>query len=368
VITIYRRHLEACKHTSRRHKSCSCPIWAQGTLRGKTIRRSLDLRNWEAAQRLVREWEVHAPEQTVTVEEACARFIADAKARKLREGTILKYEQSVKMLKAMGKKTLREVTVHDIRTMRESWKIAGITMQKRLETMKAFFKFCVAAEWLDISPAAAVKAPVVKDKPTLPFTDEEIKRIFEALETKYLDAHPFSSELTKKKIKAFILVMLYSGIRISDCVFLRKDRVKDGKLFIRTHKTGVPVWVPLPQNVLDALDDIGASDFYFTTGAGKVKTWTTEWEERLKKVFVLAGMPEAHSHMLRDTFSVNLLRKGRTIEDVAALLGNTVAVCEKHYSPWVQSRQKALEEAVKATWGVTIPVLIKTHATGFRAT
>jgi len=91
-------------------------------------------------------------------------------------------------------------------------------------------------------------------------------------------------------------------------------------------------------------------DYYFSTGLGKVKTWTTEWEERLKKVFVLAGFPNAHSHMLRDTFSVNLLRKGRTIEDVAGLLGNTVAVCEKHYSPWVQSRQTAAEDAVRAIW------------------
>ena len=39
-----------------------------------------------------------------------------------------------------------------------------------------------------------------------------------------------------------------------------------------------------------------------------MKTWTTEWEERLKKVFVLAGLPDGHSHQLRDTFSVNLLR------------------------------------------------------------
>lgn len=110
------------------------------------------------------------------------------------------------------------------------------------------------------------------------------------------------------------------------------------------------MWVPLPPKVVSALDAIGARDFTFSTGSGKVKMWTTEWEERLKKVFVLAGLPKAHSHMLHDTFSVNLLRKGRTIEGVAALLGNTVGVCEKHYAPWVESRQHALEEAVKATW------------------
>lgn len=108
---------------------------------------------------------------------------------------------------------------------------------------------------------------------------------------KYLQAHPFSNELAKEKIRAFILVMLYSGIRISDCVLLRKERINDGKLFIRiAHKNSAPVTVPLPPKVLDALDAIGPADFYFSTGRGKVKTWTTEWEERLK-IFMLAGLP-----------------------------------------------------------------------------
>jgi hypothetical protein len=53
---------------------------------------------------------------------------------------------------------------------------------------------------------------------------------------------------------------------------------------------------------------------------------------------------------LRDTFSVRLLEKGVPIETVAVLLGNTVQVCQKHYAPWVKSRQTALEAAIKATW------------------
>jgi integrase len=349
VITIYRRHQEGCKFTSRRNRGCRCAIWAEGTVHGQKIRRSLDLRDWEAAVRLVREWEIHAPQSTVTVVEAAERFVADAKAR-LRASSVLKYEQSVKALKEkLGPKTIRQVTVDDVRALRESWKISPITMQKRLEMVKAFFRFCVASGWIDASPAALIKAPKFKQQPTLPFEDEEVDRIFTALDEKYLEAHPFSNETTKIKIRAFILVMLHTGIRISDAVFLKRERVKNGKLFLYTHKTNVPVWVPLPNEVLEALKKC-EGDFYFSTGRGTVKTWTTEWEERLKKVFKLAGLPEAHSHMLRDTFSVRLLRKGVPMETVAALLGNTVKVVEKHYSPWVQARQNNLEESVRRTW------------------
>ena len=138
--TLYRRHLEACKFTTRKQRSCRCPIWAEGTIHGKKIRKSLDLQNWEAASRLTREWEIHAPEKTVSVSDAIGRFLADAKARELSDGTLLKYEQSMKALKeTFGAQIVRQVTVDDIRKLRESWKISALTMQKRLEMVKAFF-------------------------------------------------------------------------------------------------------------------------------------------------------------------------------------------------------------------------------------
>jgi len=246
---------------------------------------------------------------------------------------------------------LRQATVNDLRQLRESWRLAGITMQKRLETLRSFFKFCVESAWLESNPALSVKGPKVSQVPTIPFSDDEMKVIFAALEEKYLDYHPMSNEGTRKRIRAFILVMLHGGIRISDCVFLKRQRIEDGRLFLRSAKTRVPVRVPLPYECLKALNDCPMDgDFYFSTGRGKAKTWTTEWEERLKKVFVLAGLPDGHSHRLRDTFSVRLLSRGVPIEAVAALLGNTVKVVERHYNPRVKVRQESLEESVRATW------------------
>jgi len=45
-----------------------------------------------------------------------------------------------------------------------------------------------------------------------------------------------------------------------------------------------------------------------------------------------------------------LLEKCVPLESVAVILGNSAKVCEKHYAPWVESRQLALEESVKKTW------------------
>jgi integrase/recombinase XerD len=65
----------------------------------------------------------------------------------------------------------------------------------------------------------------------------------------------------------------------------------------------------------------------------------------------MAGVPDGHSHRLRDTFSVDLLQMGVSLETVSQLLGHTsIKTTQKHYSPWVKSRQDKLEEAVRGTW------------------
>jgi site-specific recombinase XerD len=65
----------------------------------------------------------------------------------------------------------------------------------------------------------------------------------------------------------------------------------------------------------------------------------------------MAGIEDGHSHRLRDTFSVDLLQKGVSLETVSMLLGHTsIKTTQRHYAPWVKSRQDALEKAVKLSW------------------
>jgi hypothetical protein len=42
MLTLFRRHIKACPHKSRRFRRCACPIQAEGTLGGEKIRRAMD--------------------------------------------------------------------------------------------------------------------------------------------------------------------------------------------------------------------------------------------------------------------------------------------------------------------------------------
>lgn len=131
----------------------------------------------------------------------------------------------------------------------------------------------------------------------------------------------------------------------------KRGSLKNGKLFLRQEKTKQPMLVPLPPFVVKAVMDRDEGDeYFFYRSSGTPKTAITDWQWRLRKVYDLAGVKDGHSHRLRDTFSVDLLSRGVSIETVSRLLGHkNIAVTQRHYAPYVKASQDALEAAVKNT-------------------
>ncbi|MBI1874618.1 MAG: site-specific integrase [Acidobacteria bacterium] len=67
-------------------------------------------------------------------------------------------------------------------------------------------------------------------------------------------------------------------------------------------------------------------------------------------MFKLADV-EGHPHMFRDTFAVELLKHGVSLETVSMLLGHaSIKVTEKHYKPWVKTLQDKLEADAMKGW------------------
>jgi integrase len=179
----------------------------------------------------------------------------------------------------------------------------------------------------------------------MPFSAAEIEKIIWATEI-----YPDRPKGRRAQVKAFILLLRHSGLRIGDAVSLEAKRIQDGKLLLYTAKAGTPVWLPLAEEVLSSLQRIADSDRFFWSGIGKLKSAVADWQRSLAKLFKLAGV-KGHAHMFRDTFAVDLLSNGVSLENVAALLGHSdIRVTQKHYAPWVKSRQVELEKAVMKTW------------------
>ena len=112
--------------------------------------------------------------------------------------------------------------------------------------------------------------------------------------------------------------------------------------------------MPIPPDVAQELLAVANGNpryvFWNNTG-GKPETAAKNWSSELRPVFVEAGLPDGHSHQLRDTADVEWLKAGIPLEEVSRLLGHaSIRTTEKHYAPWVKSRQDRLDDLVMATW------------------
>lgn len=352
MLQLWRRHVKKCPHTSRESLKCKCPIWVDWRVDGKRIRKPIGLRDWQLAQQRAREWEadgIAVGGAPTTIKGACDKFIEDAKARGLRETTIYKYRLLFTQMEEFAKSNgLVFITAFDIdwtRKFRESWTNKNLGARKKLEYLKAFFRFVVDSGWLPNNPASKIKPPKTNDAPTLPLSNEEIEKILKAC-----DAYPHKGRALR--MKALILLLRYSGLRIGDAASLSRNRITDDKLELYTAKTGTKVCLPLPPKVIEALNALPANgEHFFWSGKSKVRTVTGRWQRILRALFVKAGLPDAHPHRFRDTFAVSLLLKNVPMERVSILLGHqSTDVTERHYAAWVPARQEQLEQDVRGTW------------------
>jgi hypothetical protein len=68
----------------------------------------------------------------------------------------------------------------ELERFQTEWKEGPLSSAKKLERLKAFFRAAHIRRWIDEDPAAAMQDPKVTQRPTLPFTREEMTRILAA--------------------------------------------------------------------------------------------------------------------------------------------------------------------------------------------
>ena len=325
MLTAYRRHLKDCRRRDegRSYRNCRCPIWVDGILGGAEIRESLKVRDWQRAQEIIREWEIENRRTSQltrkSTQEAWKEFLADIEARKLNDSTARKYKllnrQMEEFAQRCGLRVLADFDLSKVSQFRSEWKDGPRSSAKKLERLRAFFRFAQKRKWVTENPALDLKAPKITLCPTLPFGREEMVRILAAAD-RYKEEMPSHGIENGRRIRGLVLLLRYSGMRIGDGVNFSTDRLEGNRLFLYTQKTGVPVNTILPGFVLSALQR-QKSPRSFSSGAEE--SVVRSWQTRLRKLFKLANVPNGHAHRFRDTFAVELLLAGVPIERVSIL-------------------------------------------------
>ena len=133
-------------------------MWVEVTTNaGEYIRRSLELTSWERGEERKRELEAgpesvastaqpEEPPQRITMREATEKFCKECETRGLAEATMRKYRTLGKQIKEFASTRyiyLNEFTTELAREFRSGWKDAPRAAGKKLERLRAFFRFAM---------------------------------------------------------------------------------------------------------------------------------------------------------------------------------------------------------------------------------
>lgn len=373
IVTIYVRHSKGCKYAGDEFaKRCDCCKHLRWTHEGKQYRRMAGTRSWAAAEEKKREIEdQHAgrtpqPQRNgIGIRAGIDVFIQDKRVQGLSDDVIAKYQRLLTRLESYcesrGVFTIQGVTRDLLTGFCSTWTSlypSSLTRAKLRERLRSFLRYCYEAQWLDRVP------PVPKfkiDEPeTQPLTPEEYARLTDAVFVA-IDSKRDGVEL-QRKVHTFLETMRWTGLAIRDTMTLRRaalsldERKNLYRVTTKRKKTGVPVGVPIPARVAEALLAVpGDGEYFFWSGNGKPQSATSNWGQRyIAPVFKEAGIVSEGnmlSHRLRDTFAVDLLEKGVPMEEVSRLLGHrSIRTTEKSYAKWSKGRQDRADDLVTAGW------------------
>jgi integrase len=162
----------------------------------------------------------------------------------------------------------------------------------------------------------------------------------------------------RRYARALVLVLLTTGLRISDTLKLTRakvfiDRKGHTRLRIRTEKTGVLVTLRLPTATVEALKNLPpvSDDLYFWKGGDDAQLCSACDRARrvIMRLGTIAGVKDAHPHRFRDTWAKTALLNGTPMRTVQLVLGHkSIRTTEEHYAPFVPEYQAMIDEATES--------------------
>ena len=347
MLTLYRRHRPQCSRVHDRYwRRCDCPMWVEGTANKSYMRKSLGTQSWEHAARLIADLERPQESEPINphIDLCLDSFLFDVNARGLAKSTLVGYRvlthQFRLWCRANNIQFLKELTVVALRPFLGSLPISVATKQIRRMQLAMFFEYCVRSNWITSNPVRLLSLQNVRVKPTEPLQRDEFERLI-------------AQAVAGSELRGALLLLRWSGLRLLDGITLERSRVDNqGRLLLYQQKTGHPVFIPLPGNLLEVLSALPGDRYFIWDGRETPEAVGNRIRRHMKTAAVKAGITKrVHPHMLRDTFAIELLLAGVPLDQVSMLLGHTsIITTQRHYAPWVKARQDQLSESVRSSW------------------
>ena len=207
------------------------------------------------------------------------------------------------------------------------------TANRKLSTLKAYFKFLVRRQHLASDPTAKASAPKVGKRLPAALKKTELGHLFNHIS--FEEGYPGSRN-------RMLLELLYStGMRRSEAIRLRVEDVDLGRMVVLVHGKGgkdrlIPISRELAENLqaylLEREQAFPTGGFLFLTEKGAPLYPKLVYNIVHKYLSMVTSNEQRGPHVLRHSFATHLSENGASLEAIKALLGHASLASTQVYT------------------------------------
>jgi len=212
-------------------------------------------------------------------------------------------------------------------------KVSNRTINRKISTLKSFYKFLQKTKQIEVSPLAKHQALKVSKQVQVPFSEKEIKDVLNLKE----DTLDFESVRNK-----LIVELFYStGIRRSELIQIKIGNIDFNNETVKViGKRNKERYIPLIKTVQNSLknyikyrDEIETDESsLFLTKKGK-KIYDTLVYRIINNYFSsVSSKVKKSPHVIRHSFATHLLNEGADLNSVKELLGHSSLASTQVYT------------------------------------
>lgn len=214
-------------------------------------------------------------------------------------------------------------------------KITPRTINRKISTLKSFFKYCLVREWIAASPAKTIQ--VLKTKKRLP-TYVESDQMDQLSQRDY-----FSDDLDGRMEYLVVNLLYQTGMRVSELVNLKTTQIDFARTQIKVLGKGnkervIPISEVLAKTIRLFMDEAGqlfpaySGSFLLINGKGKHPGARQLYAIVKKYLSLITTADKKSPHVLRHSFATHLTSNGAELNAVKELLGHSSLATTQVYT------------------------------------
>jgi integrase/recombinase XerC len=232
-------------------------------------------------------------------------------------------------VKEVGSKMVRDWVVYLMEQQ-----LSARSVNRKVTTVKSFYKFLMKEQIVDINPAVNIPLPKIRKKLPNFVGEEDLNRL--------LDDGYFSEDFKGVRDKLIVLLLYGTGIRLAELLMLKdSDFDKKGYLIRVLGKRQKERVIPYPRSINKLLDlyvDIRSEKIGFYPERLLVTEKAKPVYEKLiyrvvrENLAKVTSLEKRSPHVLRHTYATHLLNKGADLNALKELLGHSNLAATQVYT------------------------------------